>query len=57
MIVDLQILALVDALSTLEMEGCTTPPDSYEITSARRRREQVFIFKTSHFGGANIRKI
>lgn len=59
MIVDLQILDMVNAwaLSTLVMEGCITPSDSYEIKSGRRRREQVFIFKTSHFDGANIQKI
>lgn len=58
MIVDLQILDMVNAwaLSTLVMEGCITPSDSYEIKSARRRREQVFIFKTSHFDGANVQK-
>lgn len=56
---DHQILDIVNAwaLSTLVMEGCITSSDSYEIKSAQRRREQVFIFKTSHFDGANIQKI
>lgn len=56
---DLQILDIIStwALSTLVMEGCITPSDSYEIKSAQHRLEQVFIFKTSRFDGTNIQKI
>lgn len=59
MIGDLQISDIVNAwaLSTLVMEGCIRPSDNYEIKSTLRRREQVFIFKTSHFDGTNIQKI
>lgn len=57
LIVDLQIVDIANAwaLSTLVMEGCITPSDSYEIKSTQRRHEQVFIFKSSHIdGGKNM---
>lgn len=53
--VELQIVDIANAWaqSTLLMEACITPSDSYEIKSAQHRHEQVFIFKSSHIDGAN----